>query len=165
MKIKASKIIADHSFVLLVEDENANKELLSNKQFMKGEVISPFFAREVLDAPTYLTVQLSDTKHILLGPEFLQYVNHSCDPNAFFDTTEMKLIALKDIQPGEPITFFYPSTEWKMDRAFQCLCGAPNCIGKIQGAFYLTPAQQEHYKLNKYILHKIQESNADKHSA
>jgi hypothetical protein len=52
-----------------------------------------------------------------------------------------------------------------MDRAFQCLCGAPNCIGKIQGAFYLTPAQQEHYKLNKYILHKIQESNAGKQSA
>lgn len=165
MNIGPHKILADHTFALLVEDEKGNKGLLSNKHFAKGEVISPFFAREVLHAPTYLTVQLSDTEHILLGPEFLQYVNHSCDPSAFFDTTEMKLIALKDLQAGDPITFFYPSTEWKMDRAFQCLCGAPNCIGNIQGAYYLTPDQQHYYKLNTFILHKIQESNAGKQSA
>ncbi|GDX43179.1 hypothetical protein LBMAG23_01560 [Bacteroidota bacterium] len=164
MKFGSHTIIADHSFALLVEDEKGSKGLLSNKQFSKGDVISPFYAREVLHAPTYLTVQLSDREHILLGPEFLQYVNHSCDPSAFFDTTEMKLIALKDLQPGDPITFFYPSTEWKMDRAFECLCGAPSCIGKIQGALYLTSAQHQHYKLNKYILHKIQESNAGKQS-
>lgn len=165
MNIGPHKILADHTFALLVEDEKGNKGLLANKHFAKGEVISTFFAREVLHAPTYLTVQLSDKEHILLGPEFLQYVNHSCDPSAFFDTTEMKLITLKDLQAGDPITFFYPSTEWKMDRPFQCLCGAPNCIGNIQGAYYLTPDQQQYYKLNTFILHKIQESNAGKQSA
>lgn len=67
-------------------------------------------------------------------------VNHSCDPNVFFDLTERpsrtnprepadfpsswKLKTLdKGIKKGETLTFFYPSTEWDMGVPFDCLCG------------------------------------------
>jgi SET domain len=156
---KSNKVIENHGTVSLVEDDAGMKSLFSNKAFKAGEVISPFFAKETLSTPTYLTLQLDDQQHILLGPVHLQYTNHSCDPNAFFDTTEMKMVALREIQPGEEITFFYPSTEWKMDRAFDCHCGSPRCLKNIQGAFYLTKEQQNHYKLNNFIIHKIQQTS------
>jgi len=101
--------------------------------------------------PTYLTVQVGVSKHITLQPEFLQYINHSCDPNVFFDTTAMKLIALKKVNANEELTFFYPSTEWKMTQSFNCYCGSSNCIGEIKGAFYLPRSVRENYRFTDFI--------------
>jgi hypothetical protein len=157
MKLSTCNVLVDYGIATLVEDAAGMKGLLSNNKVENGQVIIPFYPRETLNTPNYLTVQLSDDVHILLGPEFIQYINHSCDPNVFFDTTEMKLVALKDIQINEELTFFYPSTEWKMDQAFECLCGSGKCIKKIQGAFALTNEQQQAYKLNQFIVKKIQE--------
>jgi hypothetical protein len=61
----------------------------------------------------------------MLNPEWLQYINHSCDPNVAFDTAAFKLIALKDVKPGDELCFFYPSTgpyaEGRAEgRAFLC---------------------------------------------
>lgn len=158
MKPSAYKVLHDHGIATLVEGASGEKSLLSNQQFNAGDCISPFYARETLKEPTYLTLQLNDHEHILLGPTFLQYINHSCDPNSFFDTTEMKLIALKEILPNEEINFFYPSTEWEMDQVFLCKCGTPHCLKKIEGAFRLTKKQQDSYKLNNFIIHKIQQT-------
>ena len=43
-------------------------------------------------------------------------------------------MAGRDIAAGEELTYFYPSTEWEMDRPFRCLCGAPDCVGVVSGA-------------------------------
>lgn len=56
-------------------------------------------------------------------------VNHSCDPNVAFDLSssdpnEWHVRALRRIEPGETVTFFYPSTEWDMDQPFTCECHA-----------------------------------------
>ncbi len=72
---------------------------------------------------TYLTVQTGTDRHITLIPDFLQYINHSCSPNIFFNTTTMELVCLQPIQPGDEFTFFYPSTEWEMAQPFVCNCG------------------------------------------
>jgi hypothetical protein len=50
----------------------------------------------------------------------------------------MKLLALKEIQPGDELMFFYPSSEWAMTQAFDCFCGTAKCLHRIQGASYLT---------------------------
>lgn len=79
-------------------------------------------------------------------------MNHSCEPNVAFDLSsedpaEWHVRALKRIEadkdgkrgtgwldrstcPGTAdnasvVTFFYPSTEWEMDQAFECRCGTP----------------------------------------
>ncbi|MGK7904081.1 MAG: SET domain-containing protein-lysine N-methyltransferase [Hormoscilla sp.] len=64
----------------------------------------------------------------MLDPDFLQYINHSCAPNVFFDTSDLFLRALSKIEIGEELTFFYPSTEWSMDRQFDCLCQSKDCL-------------------------------------
>jgi hypothetical protein len=134
--------------------ETGQKSFFSNRSFRAGEKISSFAAGKILDTPTYLTVQLGDTQHILLDPVYLQYINHSCDPNCFFDSTHLEIIALRDIASQEELFFFYPSTEWDMSQPFVCNCKTPACLHIIQGAKHLSNEQAATFRLNKYILNK-----------
>lgn len=134
---------------------NGQNALFSLRSFRPGEVIADFSAGTIASEPTYLTVQVGTGKHITLQPEFLQYINHSCDPNVFFDTTAMKLVALKELTPGTELVFFYPSTEWRMTQSFDCYCGAPCCLGKIQGADYLSPDSIPQYRFTDYIQQQL----------
>ena len=124
------------------------------------QIITAFKASAVLSKPTYLTVQTGIDTHITLAPTFLQYANHSCAPNAFFDTTRMQFIALKAIEPGDEITFFYPSTEWNMQQPFICHCNQNQCLGSIRGAAYLSPALLKNYRLTDFIAEQISQQSS-----
>src|SRR6185436_1863886 len=95
------------------------KFFFARKSFKPGDLIINFSAGTVSAEPTYLTIQIGDRHHITMQPEFLQYINHSCDPNVFFNTTTMEVVALKKIRPEEEMTFFYPSSEWEMIQPFK----------------------------------------------
>ena len=129
--------------------------LYSRKKFKAKEVIVEFGWTHIQSTPTYLTVQVGEHEHIELVPEYLECINHSCDPNAFFDTTRKQLVALKDIAASEEITFFYPSTEWDMDQIFQCHCRCENCLGLIKGAKYLEASVAKNYRFTDFIQHKL----------
>lgn len=135
----------------VVRDGSGYATLLARRPFVAGALVARFGAREDLLAPNYLTVQVSADRHILLAPEHLQYINHSCDPNVFFDTARGEIVALRDIAADEAITYFYPSTEWRMDRAFACHCGTAACLGEIAGASQLAPAALARYRLAEHI--------------
>jgi hypothetical protein len=138
----------------LLQTENNHHLLISKESFQEGDVVSPFSAEEVHNHPSRYTVQVAENKHIILSPEFLQYINHSCDPNVFFNTTTMELIALKQIAPGDEFTFFYPSTEWDMAEPFHCLCGSAKCIGVIKGAKNIDSNTLDTYRLTDFIQSK-----------
>jgi hypothetical protein len=131
---------------------------ISTRNIQKGEVICAFAARETLSAPNRFTVQIGENQHILLSPLHLQYINHSCSPNAFFDTDAFQLIALRPMEEGDEITFFYPSTEWTMEESFTCKCGELNCIGTISGAVHIPKPIINQYQLTQFIQSKL---NAD----
>ena len=136
---------------VLINNASQQKSLHSNKVFKEGELIAHFSAASTLEEPTYLTVQIGTNKHITLEPNYLQYVNHSCNPSVFFNTTTFQLVALKDIGVDEELTFFYPSTEWDMAQAFQCNCGNDNCLQTIQGAKYISADILKSYQLTDFI--------------
>ncbi len=152
----AYRVISNHEFAerrqKVSNDQNA---LFALRSYQPGEMIADFSAGTISAEPTYLTVQVGIRKHITLQPEFLQYINHSCDPNVFFDTTTMQLVALKNIQAEDEFCFFYPSTEWKMTQTFSCYCGSPRCIGKVRGAFYLSPEIQSQYRFTDFIQQQL----------
>jgi hypothetical protein len=153
MQHKATKV---SSFAEVWECvQSGEKSLHAMVPFMPGDIIYPFAAKETLTAPNYLTVQLNEQEHILLNPEFLQYINHSCDPNVFFDTTNKVVTCLREIEVGEEMTFFYPSTEWSMDQKFECHCGTERCLVSIQGAAHLHPDVLNTYQLSAYIQDKL----------
>ena len=152
----AKKITKVASFGAIQECPiTGNKSLHAITKFNVGEIISRFRPKKVLETPNYLTVQISNRQHIMLDPEFLQYINHSCNPNVFFDTKNMVFMALRKIEIAEEFTFFYPSTEWSMDRGFDCLCESENCLGYIQGAAHLPLNVLTKYKLSEYIQQKL----------
>lgn len=141
---------------LQVRGQSANyKSLFATQALIAETIIAKVDYEKKLQQPDRYSVQINETEHIILSPTYLQYLNHSCTPNVFFDTTDMVLRALRDIKAGEELRFFYPSTEWKMTEAFECICGSPACLGQIQGAAYLTYDSLNKYRLSQYILNKF----------
>jgi len=157
------RLISDHNFAQVRQNSiNKQNAFIALQSFQPGEVIAGFSAGTIGAEPTYLTVQVDVGKHITLQPEFLQYINHSCSPNVFFDTTTMQLVALKEIQQEDEMTFFYPSTEWEMIQPFNCYCGSPNCIGEIKGAAFLTKNIWKQYRLTDFIQQQLARRSARK---
>ena len=142
-------------FVVRIHSATGFKALFSNQSFEKGDTLISFTIRSLRQTPTYLTVQIDEKTHFEFEPEFLQYMNHHCDPNVYLDLNTLSLVAVKPIQEGEELHFFYPSTEWKMDRPFACHCGSEKCIGLISGAHALSKTQLSNYQLSPYIQQKL----------
>jgi hypothetical protein len=124
--------------------------LVTDQLIHSGELICTVSGYRITSQPTFQTVQISARQHIEeLG--VLAYLNHSCQPNTIVDTTAMTVSAIRDIAAGEELTFFYPSTEWEMDRPFICLCGAPQCVRLVAGAKYLSIDTLARYFINRHI--------------
>lgn len=143
------------TLALFYTPANGHHSLRAAAQFPVNSVLHTFGAREYVQRPTYLSVQVDDDKHIHLAPEFLQYINHSCEPNTFFDTKTGEVVAIRNIVPGEEITFFYPSTEWSMSQPFTCFCGTANCLGQIQGAAHLSKKNLANYRFAEHIQRRL----------
>ena len=114
--------------------------------------------------PDQYSIQISEIEHLLpyenaAGKEngLFIYINHSCNPNAFFDIQKRELIALRDIQYGEEVVYNYNTTEYDMSHPFICSCKNNNCIKEIKGFKYLTSNQKKELisylspHLKKYI--------------
>jgi len=137
------------------------KAYFAERSYDQGHVISNFSASQILSKPSYLTIQVDTDKHILLKPEKLQDINHSCDPNVFFDTDAMQLVALRPVHKGDELTFFYPSAEWDMAQPFTCNCGSENCLKEIKGARYISKEILNKYKLTSFIQRQLLNRDAE----
>jgi SET domain len=152
-----SEIISRHGFAEILQNTvTKQKSLHALLPFNKGDVISKFSAGNIYSQPNYLTVQRDIDEHITLVPEFLQYINHSCNPNVFFNTTTMEIVALKNIEANEEFSFFYPSTELDMAQPFLCYCGTKNCLQNIKGAKYIPGEILKTYMLTHFIQQQLQ---------
>ena len=139
----------------LYREDLRQHKLVSSKPIETGGVVASFRARAEHDEPSWLTVQVSEHVHIVLDPDILASLNHSCDPNVFLDVEAMRLVALRPISEGDELTFFYPSTEWDMAEPFECGCGSPECIGRIAGARETPLHALARYRLNPHIVRLI----------
>src|SRR5262249_3108281 len=112
----------------------------------------------------YSSCQVSEDSHIELNSDLL-YCNHSCDPTVAFDMENMEVRALKDIEEGDAVTFFYPSSEWDMVQSFQCNCGSDKCLGEVKGAKWLGNDVLEGYWLNKHIRRMVERRESEANGA
>ncbi len=134
---------------LAIKTENKFRTLVSKRAYEKGEIICAIPSEDVREKPNRFTVQIGRDKHTHVGK--LAALNHSCDPNVILDTGHMQMVACKDIEKGDELYFFYPSTEWEMDAPFICLCGSANCINVVAGARFLPLSTLERHYLNPHI--------------
>lgn len=130
------------------------KSLLASRNLPPNFILSKFEIAETKPLPTRFTLQKGENQHIEFRPIYLRYLNHSCHPNVFVDTVNRQLITLRNINKGEEIAFFYPSTEWEMEEPFDCLCGNSNCLKKIRGAAYLSFEDLKKYKVSDFVVEK-----------
>ncbi|MEO7768613.1 MAG: SET domain-containing protein-lysine N-methyltransferase [Ferruginibacter sp.] len=150
------KIISRHDIAdVLFNNTTHHHSLFANIAFEPGDLISNFFAATTQNNASYLTVQTGINQHITLAPTFLQYINHGCDPNIFFDTTAMQLFCIKSIRSGDELRFFYPSTEWKMAQPFVCNCGSIHCLQLVSGAAQVNPDTLAKYRLTDFIIQQL----------
>ena len=68
---------------------------------------------------------------------------------------EVRVARDRDLQIGDPLTWFYPSSEWVMEQSFDCNCGAAQCYGRIAGASHLSKMERERYWLNQHVVDRM----------
>ncbi len=133
--------------------------LITDQPFQRGDVVYHISGYRITETPTYQTIQVGRRAHVEeLG--VIAFLNHSCQPNTLIDVARLDVIAGRDITAGEELNFFYPSTEWEMDRPFICLCGAPQCVRLVAGAKYLSIDTLSRYFINPHIREMIFETLA-----
>jgi hypothetical protein len=83
---------------------------------------------------------LEGGKTVLMQPPE-RHINHSCDPNSYVKTLHGRrfVIALRDIRPGEEITYDY-CINGGGDTVWTCHCGAARCRHEIHSDFFHLPA-------------------------
>lgn len=86
----------------------------------------PRFTQRVLQIDEELCILTAEEK------EPNDCFNHSCDPNLGF-TGQIGLVAMRDIQAGEELTFDYAMSDGSPYDEFECYCGSKNCRKKITG--------------------------------
>ena len=112
----------------------------------------------------HFTVQVSDTHYegfegartieeikIIVNNDASFFMNHSCDPNCWFSVANSSImVARRDIEPGEEITFDYGLQEsanfpWFDDGAFACGCGAKRCRGRLRPTDWMRLCDEQWY--------------------
>lgn len=71
---------------------------------------------------------------------YWRYMNHACEPSTRI--VDRTVVALRDINALEGVTFDYNTTEYDLAEPFRCGCGSAHCVGVVRGARHLTPTQR-----------------------
>ncbi len=144
-----------------IEIRNAGQKgrgLFAREKIKKDEIVAitggKIISLDELDNnPAFLPVQyhcFQVEKDFVICPFDFQNLdaifltNHSCAPTCGIKG-QITLVALRDINPGEEITFDYAMTD-TCDVKMDCLCGAENCRKIITGEDWKRKDLQEKYK-------------------
>ena len=128
-----------------VRRQNGSAGLFASRSLAAGDVVLPVEGRPVAE-PNRYSIQLGTALHIVPSSEGSapwMWLNHGCAPNVAVDTGRRVVVAQRDIAPGEELRFDYHTTEWAMAEPFACGCGAPECIGMVQGFARLPASRQQ----------------------
>ena len=87
--------------------------------------------------------------------EDADFLNHSCDPNCGIGGS-LKIVAMRDIEAGEEITFDYAMSE-SSHYEMPCRCGDKICRSVITGEDWKRSDLQKRYKgyFSDYLAKKI----------
>ncbi len=133
--------------------DRSGNSIFALKPINKGELIAVFggivYEWETFvhlpDRDRSLCIQVED-RHFLVPRPIGEgdYVNHSCNPNAGL-SGQIGLVAMRDIKIGEEVCFDYAMCDTMPYDEFDCLCGAPNCRGKVGGNDWQRSELQKRY--------------------
>lgn len=128
--------VEDHLFVS--KSTVAGMGLFTTQPVRKGEVaftlkgtrikFSPKNKEEAMQLPNIFGIDAGES----IDPIFpYDHINHKCEPNLAVAEDGVSFVALKDIGPGEELTFDYSISEYS-DWEMECNCGSASCRKVIQ---------------------------------
>lgn len=144
----------------------AGRGTVATEQIAAGEVIAAFggrcVTRDEFDLlPTsqqVRSIQIEDSLFLAGGaePEPADFINHSCDPTGAMRGSTV-LVALRDIDAGEAITYDYATSDGSDYDEFECACQSALCRGKVTGHDWMLPELQLRYRgsFSPYIAVRI----------
>ncbi len=131
--------------IILRDSPAHGRGVFATARLRPGELILTFTGPRLHRSeihPDLYHLQVSEEWY--LGPSggLDDHVNHSCTPNSGF-ARGLDLVALRDIQPGEEITWDYSTAIDEDDfSGFPCACGTTACRGIVASFRNLAPAVQ-----------------------
>jgi SET domain-containing protein len=132
----------------------------------RGESVAAFggycVTRDVLDALPEerqgRSIQIDEDLYLVSAelPEAGDMLNHSCEPAAGLVGSQV-LVAMRDIEVGEELTFDYATCDCSDYDEFECACEEPTCRGIVTGRDWLDPVLQARYDgwFSPYLARKI----------
>ena len=138
----------DNGYVLKTVD-GKGEGVFTIKPFHVGETVMIGIIEKVFDGTTPHSSQIGKNTHVQHAG-MISKVNHSCMPNCGIRVNETgghDFVAMKDINPGEEITFDYAMRNYHVDHfPKQCRCGSAQCRGEITGWKSLPAERKQAYK-------------------
>ena len=124
-----------------------------------GGWVLPGAVLETLSADRqHRSIQVDADLYLVSGetPEPGDMINHSCEPNCGL-IGQLLVVAMRDIAPGEELTFDYTMCDASDYDEFRCLCGRPACRGIVTGSDWRDPELQNKYAgwFSPYLVRRI----------
>lgn len=139
-------------------NQNKGVGVFAIHSIWKGEQV--FVGKTIYTEPkrTNYSIQTSWDKHALFDrPAVL--TNHSCDPNCGIRDNPFggfDFVAMRDIAPGEEITWDYAMSEYISISVANCQCGSSFCRGSVGGWSKIAESIREKYKnFSASYLHQL----------
>jgi uncharacterized protein len=152
--------------------EKGGNGVYALESLKKGEVVAMFGGVVLTGAQLEtvppllrsLSIQVEDDLYLVsriagAGDHF----NHSCEPNTGLQG-QIAVVAMREILPGEEVTFDYAMSDSSDYDEFDCACGMASCRGQITGDDWKLPELWEKYDgyFSPYIADKILALRASK---
>lgn len=144
-----------HKNIKFVKRGETGRSTIATANIHKGEVVGDYSSSKV-SRPFKYTIQIDDYVHLVGTGGF----DHSCtNPLLVIDPSTKNLVAFRDIQRGEVVTYNYLTTEYDLALPFKCVCREKGCFGFIRGFKYLIKGQKEwlrdKFPIARYLLKYI----------
>lgn len=157
----------DNSKLKLDQNGDIGRSVWAQENIEEGEIIASFrghkySAKKLSDIPNTSPVYARD--HVVqIGEELYVHgknglaecINHSCSPNCGIKEMQ-NIVAMRNIEQGEQITWDYEMTEdsdWCMEN---CQCDSPECRHTIRGYSHMPSEVRDRYKgfISEWLLEK-----------
>lgn len=123
-----------------------------------GTVIHLDQVAALAEEEQHMCLQIGEWLYIYGGPERMgpDFANHSCEPNCGLDGQTV-LRAMRDIEPGERVTWEYATSESGSRYWFACRCESASCRGTFTGNDWQLPEIQARYRgwISPYLVRKM----------
>jgi SET domain-containing protein len=134
-------------------NEKGGRGVFAGERIARGELLV-VYAGAIVEAKDLgalapevrrLLLQVEESHYLLSQVEgCADWVNHCCEPNAGL-RGQVALIAMRDIEVGEEITYDYAMSDGSSYDCFECRCGRDSCRGRVSGDDWMLEELWERY--------------------